>query len=372
MPIYEERLQRDLKNIREGVLAVGEKVLLAYQNSVHAMLTNNRTLAHQVILGDEVINNALRKIDGLCHRFIAIHLPSGGHLRTISAIIRVNIELERIGDYAVTVSRESIQFDTPPPKEFAYEIERIAAISSRTLQMAMEAFQHNNADMATTTKNMAMLVETVFEHLLDRLVASCKQHPETTEDMFRLMHVFTKLIRVADQASNICNEILFAVIGSQRQPRMYQIWFIDEKNTLSKLAEEIARKLYPKSAEYSSFGSMPVEGYDPLLVNFLNEKGIPLKAGEHPRLFDLTPQELQNLNENQILVSLQGPLKQYVSPLNSLERIPFRIVILEWNVSPLPEGLEPAQVQQCYDERYREIAYKIQELIQTFKGEEAA
>jgi phosphate transport system protein len=331
MAIYEERLQRDLNTIREGVLTVGEKVLQAYQTSVHAMLTSNHALAHKVILGDELINNAIRKIDGLCHRFIAIHLPSGGHLRTISSIIRANIELERIGDYAVTISRESIQFDTPPPKEFAYEIERVAAISSRTLQMAMEAFRHNNAEMALTTKNMAKPVETAMEQILDRLVFTCQQHPEQTEDMFRLMHVFAKLIRVADQASNICTEILFAVTGTQRPPRAYQIWFIDECNTLSKMAEGIARKLYPKSAEYSSFGSAPVERFDPLLLEFLSEKGILLKGADRPRLFDLSP-----------------------------------------NIAPLPIGVKKPEILERYEELYREIAYKIQELIQTFKGEEAA
>jgi phosphate transport system protein len=371
MAIYEERLYRDLTQIRESVLVVGEKVLQAYKNSVHALLTGNHNLAKQVILGDEVINTALHRIDERCHKFIAIHLPSGAHLRTISSIIRANIEIERIGDYAVTISRESIQFDTPIPKELAVEVERIADTSTRTLQLAMESFKQNNADMALATKKMTKAVESVFEGILDRLVATCKQNPEATEDMFRLMHVFTKIIRVADQASNICTEIMFAVAGTQRIPRAYRIWFIDERNTLSKIAETIGHKLYPKSAEYWSFGSVPVPNYDPILVEFLKQKGVILDQ-ERPRIFDFSAQELQNLGENQIIVSLHGPIKQYVSPLNTLERIPYRIVVLEWDIKPVPENLDPLQLQQCYEERYREIASKVSELVQTFKGEEAA
>ena len=364
MAIYEERLYRDLTQIREGVLAVGEKVLTAYKNSVHALLTRNHTLAKHIILGDELINIALHKIDERCHKFIAIHLPSGGHLRTISSIIRLNIELERIGDYAVTISRESIQFDTPIPKELADEIERVADISNRALQMAMDAFRQNNADMASTTKRMAKSVETVFEGILDRLVATCKTQPDAVEDMFRLMHVFTKLIRVADQASNICAEILFAVAGTQRPPRAYSIWFIDERNALSKMAEVIGRKLYPKSAEYASFSSVPVKNHEQGLVDFLAQKGANIQQ-DRPKMFDLSVQELQNLSENHIMISLRGSINEHVPIFKTLGRIPYQIVTLEWDIPPL-------QQEQEYEERYREIASKLSELIHIFKGEEAA
>ena len=370
MAIYEERLYRNLTQIRENVLAVGDKVLQAYKNSVHALLTGNHNLAKQVILGDELINSALHRIDERCHKFIAIHLPSGAHLRTISSIIRVNIELERIGDYAVTISREAIQFDTPIPKELAYEIERIADTSNSTLQMAMEAFKQNNADMAQTTKKMAKAVETVFEGILDRLVQTCRHAPEATEDMFRLMHVFIKLIRVADQASNICTELIFAVAGTQRIPRTYTIWFLDENNTLGKMAECIGRKLYPKSAEYASFSTKATNMPSPMLIEFLDRKGIVI-APERSKMFDLSPQELQNLSGNHIIVSMQGPIKQYVSPLNALERIPYRILVMEWDVPPLPTEGERGQIQEEYEARYRDIASKVSELIQAFKGEEA-
>jgi phosphate transport system protein len=369
MAIYEERLQRDLNHIRDRVLTVGEKVLQAYKNSVQAVLTCDHSLANQVILGDEPINNTIRKIDGLCHRFIAAHLPSGGHLRTISSIIRANLELERIGDYAVTISRESIQFAKPPTKKFASEIEQIADVSSRTLQMALEAFKQNNAELASTTKEMTRPVETGFESILKRLIDACERHPHRAEDMFRLMHVFTKLIRVADQACNICNEILFAVTGQQRPPRTYRIWFIDANHTLSKMAEAIARKLFPHSAEYLSFGIAPANTFDHSLIKFLLEKGIAITA-ERPQTFELTPQELQELGENYILVSVQGPIKDYIPSGHTLEHIPFRTVLLEWDVGAIPSGLNKEETQEHYEELYREIAYKIRELIQLFKGEE--
>ena len=71
---------------------------------MHALLTRDRELAAEVILGDLPINREVRAIDALCHAFVARHLPSAGHLRFVSSVLRLNVELERIGDYAVTIA----------------------------------------------------------------------------------------------------------------------------------------------------------------------------------------------------------------------------------------------------------------------------
>ena len=106
MSHYEQRLEKDLDNIRSEVHQMATRVECAVQNSIHALITLNEDLANSVILGDGPINRQMRAIDSLCHQFIAVHLPSAGHLRLISSVIRINIILERIGDYAVTISRE--------------------------------------------------------------------------------------------------------------------------------------------------------------------------------------------------------------------------------------------------------------------------
>ena len=83
----------------------------------------------------------MREIDRLCHKFIAVHLPSGTHLRLLSSIIRMNIELERIGEYAVTISREEVQLSSPPAGMTGREIERL---SSETLLMLNQSIKDFN------------------------------------------------------------------------------------------------------------------------------------------------------------------------------------------------------------------------------------
>lgn len=92
---YEQRLERDLTSIRGNVIRLADKVIEALNNSVHALVTGNEQLASDVILHDGDINRSMRTIDAQCHAFIAVHLPSAGHLRLISSVIRINITLER-------------------------------------------------------------------------------------------------------------------------------------------------------------------------------------------------------------------------------------------------------------------------------------
>jgi len=122
MSHYEERLANDLDRINSGVRNLAALVERGLKDSMHALLDGDAQLANFTVLRDNRINRASREIDRLCHAFIARHLPGAGHLRLISAVIRLNVALERIGDYAVTISRESLQLSSPPSGRLAREL----------------------------------------------------------------------------------------------------------------------------------------------------------------------------------------------------------------------------------------------------------
>ncbi|HXK56011.1 MAG TPA: PhoU domain-containing protein, partial [Gammaproteobacteria bacterium] len=126
MTHLEQRLKNDLEKIRAKVAEQAVLVETALRNAVQAFQTGEHALAHTTVIHDHPINRNMRAIDRLCHSFIAVHLPSAGNLRLISAVIRVSIELERIGDYAVTIAREAVQLSTQPAGEIGRELERLA------------------------------------------------------------------------------------------------------------------------------------------------------------------------------------------------------------------------------------------------------
>lgn len=359
MSHYEERLEEDLSRIRKHIAEMASDVEQGIKNAVHALQTGDHKLASATILADHHINRTMREIDRLCHAFIAVHLPSAGHLRLLSAIIRANIALERIGDYAVTIARASEQLSAPPEGEMSRELERIASESSRMLQQAVNAFNELNPDMARAT----MVMEQEIEYDLDSVYAdlTTNRDREKVKELLAVFVVLTHLKRVADQAKNLCEETVFAETGETKTPKVYNILFVDEDNAcLSQMAEAVAKKSFPGSGNYSSGGKQPAETLDTSMLDFLEGHGFDLSTAG-PKPLDLTHQELV---EKHVIVSLQGPVKRYFS------KIPFHTTTLEWDVGPVPDN-DGTDMKRRLEEIYREIALQVRDLMQTLRGKDA-
>jgi phosphate transport system protein len=360
MSHYEERLEQDLTRIRNDVVKMAERVTKGLDNAVHALLKGDHQLATATILADHPVNRAMRAIDRLCHAFIALHLPSAGHLRLLSAVIRVNIALERIGDYAVTIARVSEQLAEPPHGQMARELERFANEAQLMLKQAVSAFNELNADKAKATmvmeRDMEYDLDTVYAELMDN-----REH-EKIKNLLAVFVIFTHLKRVADQAKNLCEETVFAVTGETKAPKVYNILFVDEHNCcLSPMAEAIARKAFPESGNYSSAGSKPSGALNASVVQFMADHGIDLSELK-PRALELTHHEIA---EKHVIVSLQGPVKNFVPEL------PFHTTGLEWDIGPVTDD----EVSQLSTEEmegiYRQIATRVSDLMELLRGADA-
>ena len=360
MSHYEERLEQDLDKIREQIAAMAGKVEEGLKSAVRALQTGDRKLASTAILADHQINRSMRDIDRLCHAFIAVHLPSAGHLRLLSSAIRANIEIERIGDYAVTIARVSQQLAAPPEGDMGRELERIANQAQFMLGQAITAFNDLNAEMARAT----MALEKGMEYDLDSVYAElvANEDHERVKELLAVFAVLTHLKRVADQAKNLCEETVFAATGETKAPKVYNILFVDQDNScLSKMAEAVARKAFPGSGHYSSAGRQPVAALNVAMVQFMEQHGFDLGEAR-PAPLNLTHQDLA---EKHVIVSLQGPVKDY------FEKIPFHTTDLQWEVGSLPDGGDDAQTTQQLETIYREIAMQVRDLMETLRGTDA-
>lgn len=360
MTHYEERLEGDLKRIRTRVASVAEDVQEALKNAVHALLSGNEKLAYATIMGDAAINRAVREVDRLCNAFVALHLPSAGHLRVISSVMRASVELERLGDYAVTISRESVQLSEPPTGSVGREIDHMAQESRGMLAQAVTAFNEDNAEMARATMRVADQVERTFDNAFADLTA---EPGRNIKELFALLVVFNLLERVSDQAKNLCEETLYMVTGETKPPKVFGILFVDEDNAcLSQMAEAIARKTFPGSGRYASAGRTAADAISPALVAFMEERGLDLSEAK-PKALDLTPAELA---PHYAIVSLSGPVRSYVP------EIPFRTVALEWDVGEAPDGLGEQETRKRLEAIYRDIALHVRDLMEQLRGEGAS
>ena len=90
---YEERLEADLTALRSRVVALGGTLSKALEDAAEAFTTVDVPLASRVIIGDHAINREVRHIDALCHAFVARHVPTAGHLRFVSSVLRLTIAI---------------------------------------------------------------------------------------------------------------------------------------------------------------------------------------------------------------------------------------------------------------------------------------
>jgi len=360
MTHYEERLEKDLARIRNSVSDMAAKVETAVKNAMHALQTGNSKLAAATILADHPINRTMRRIDQLAHSFIALHLPSAGHLRMLSSVIRANIELERIGDYAVTIARESLQLSSPPGGPLAVELERVGSETRLMLRQSIEALNELNADKARAT----MVMEEQMENDLDLIYAELMTNDQrdAVKNLLAIFAVFTQLKRIADQAKNLCEETVFAVTGNMKAPKVYNILFVDEDNSCqSQMAVAIARKNFPGSGNYTSGGRHPAARLNPAMAGFLERHGVNIE-GAAPAPLDLTPLEL---TRQHVIVSLQGPVASY------FDKVPFHATPLEWDIAPAPAQGDTAAYEAWLEEIYRDMAVQIRDLMELLRGEGA-
>lgn len=361
MAHYEQRLEADLTQIRERLSAIADRVQEACQNSVRAVLTGNNRLAYLTILGDAPINRMVRELDKVCHAFIAVHLPSAGHLRLVSSIIRINLQLERIGDYAVTIGREATRLMGPPPGELASSLETLSRDAFRMLDLALKAYQTSDGSLARSTMDVGAHVEDSLDDVYDHLME--EKNGLEMKQRVALFVVFNMVKRVFDQAKNVCEETVFAVFGESKAPKTYRILFIDEDNsTLSQMAEAFARMQYAESGEYASAGRRAAEQLDPATVTFLQNHGL-FAAGAKPTALDTSHDALAAYH---VVVSLEGQPESYI------KEPPFHTALLDWDIGPIPEDLAETDRMHRLEEAYREIALQVRDLMEMLHGDGAS
>lgn len=358
MSHYEARLEHDLDCISRDLSTIADQVQDALRSAVHALLSGDRKQAYACILGDLPINRAVRKLDRDCHGFIAIHLPSAGHLRWISAVMRVNSGLERIGDYAVTICREAVQLPRAPEGLLALELELMSKESQEMLVQALQCFAERNAEAARATMTLADQVERAFDTVLEELTS--RNGEWTKRDIYALLVIFHEIERVSDQAKNICEETVFAATGQGKTPKTYRVLFLDRDNAaIGKLAEALGRKSYPKRMVFTSAGRAAATAFDPHMSQLVGQRGVDL-SGESPRA--ISPVEGE-LDEYHVIVSLEGAVTDY------FESIPFHTTALEWDLGGAP-ALDAPDAAERWEAIYRDLSVRLRELVDLMHGDE--
>lgn len=349
---YEERLEQDLASIRANIGDIAAMVQTALEDSMRALLEGDVHVANMTVLRDNRINRASRRIDRQCHAFIAKHLPGAGHLRWISSVIRLNVALERVGDYAVTISRESLQLSSPPRGELPRDLTRLADEAKGTLEESVAAFLEGNADRAASAIPMTERIEDMMDEIYGRLIDAAEDR--SPREIVATFVVFSLLKRIADQAKNILEQTVFAVAGERKKTRPFNILFVDTgNNERSLMAQGIARKTFAHAGVYRGAAPEPSAGPDAETVAFLETCGIETE--------DLSTEKLgteqHHLQKYDIIICLDEDVSRDISQL------PFHTTALTWDVGAVLTEAAPEGADARLHTTYRYLTEQLGELM---------
>ncbi len=353
---YEQRLAADKAEIRQRVVNVGNAVKEAVQKAITALLARDTQTAYRLVLGDLPINREVRAIDARCNAFIARHLPSAGHLRFVSAVLQMNVALERIGDYAVTIAREAVHLSSPIPERLEQDLKSMAEQAVGVLGDALAAFSERDVELARRTRPRAKSVERSYGETYKDLTREGATIP--LADAFALLAVFRRLERVADQAKNLSEETLFELTGEQKAPKKYKILFVDQDGALlAPLAEALARKGFPGSGDYASAAAHSLKPLSSHLQELSDRRGVDL-ADVRPQPL---PQKVTDLEAYNVIVALGEDSAGLVA------EVPYVSALLQWPIKA--PGAEASTDE--LDSLTNELSQQIRELMVLMRGEDA-
>jgi protein-tyrosine-phosphatase len=271
----------------------------------------------------------------------------------------MNVALERIGDYAVTIARESVQLASAPVGSLANDLVALADQATTVLGHALDAFEGKDASLARLTKPEAKSVGRTFARTYRDLTSQGTDLP--LADAFALLTVYHRLERVGDQAKNLCEDTLFELTGEAKPPKRYEVLFVDARgSTAAPLAAALGRKAFPESASFSAAGYQVANALAPELLALAKELSLDV-SGPDP-----LPTSVDDLERYHVIVGLVPDVRRHLSAL------PYSTALLEWEAPRLADAASGADLPEKLRELSRELSNQIYELMTTLRGEDAS
>src|ERR1700722_18330904 len=200
------RFHRKLDDLKERLLVMAGMAEQAIQRAVEAYRVRDISLCDLVVRSEISINSFEREIDQMALDLLAMEQPMAIDLRFILAVIKINADLERVGDQAVSISDRV--------RDLQVDIPRMASLASAMVRKALQGFIEADAEMATTVLTMDDSVDKLNDAAFFALSNLIKEQPHHTPQALHALMIARNLERVGDHATNIAEDVIFWVRGA--------------------------------------------------------------------------------------------------------------------------------------------------------------
>ena len=203
--------QDELEALQARLLEMGGLAEERVRAAVQGIVSRDMHVIDRVMKGDEPINALHIEIDDRCFRLLALHQPMATDLRAIVAAVKINTDLERVGDLAVNIAEAARRYVGHPPVKQLIDIPEMGEIAQGMLRDALDAYVRRDTGLAQQVLNEDDRLDGLKTHVFRELLNIMLHDAATVEPSIDLILVSRHLERIGDHATNIAEDVIFMV-----------------------------------------------------------------------------------------------------------------------------------------------------------------
>jgi phosphate transport system protein len=207
------RLHKEIERLKKRLLTLGAEVEERLDLAVKAIDTRDQQLAKQIITGDVEVDEIEVEVEEECLKVLALHQPVASDLRVIISVLKINNDLERIGDLAVDIAERAQFLATCREIVFPFNFPAMSKKVKIMLQKSLDAFVNLNEELANEVCSFDDEVDDLHSEMFTEVEKAITEHPENIQQLLCFSSVSRYLERIADHATNIAEDVIYLVKG---------------------------------------------------------------------------------------------------------------------------------------------------------------
>ncbi|MEO6965192.1 MAG: phosphate signaling complex protein PhoU [Acidobacteriaceae bacterium] len=208
------RFHQNLDDLKEKLLVMAGMAEQAIQRAIEAYRVGDVSICDLVMRSEPAINRMERAIDQMALDLLAMEQPMAIDLRFILSVIKINADLERVGDRAVKITERVRDLQTVPVVELPVDIPKLASLAARMVRDALQAFIDADSAMAEKVLLLDDEVDELNRAIFRTLTHCIQEQPAHTQQALNVLLIARNLERVGDHATNIAEDVIFWVRGA--------------------------------------------------------------------------------------------------------------------------------------------------------------
>lgn len=208
-----KHLHNELERLKEKLLSLSTTVEESVYNAVKSVQENNREAAKKVIRSDTAIDEVEVEVEEECLKILALHQPVAIDLRFVISVLKINNDLERIGDLAVNIAQRELYLGKLESIDIPFDFETMARKTRKMLKNALDSLIQMNAPLANEVCQADKEVDAIHRDMYDQVFSEIKKRPEHTEALIQYLSISRHVERIADYATNIAEDVIYMIDG---------------------------------------------------------------------------------------------------------------------------------------------------------------